>query len=176
MKDLIIQVSPFHTASTLLINILYGLSPSFSDIPVIGDWFENWETLFDSDKIIIKCHNIFLDELIDKYSQNYNVYFICSERKEKNLVIEEKYKSYNNVIVFQYEELDETSENSIENIVTNVYNRVKNIFNEDLSIDSALRRVDNMKFRYEEIKDEPFTYIDHFYQIHGSHRFRTNDR
>ena len=34
----------------------------------------------------------------------------------------------------------------------------------------ALERVVNMNKRYEEIKTKPFSFIDHFYELHGSHR------
>jgi hypothetical protein len=37
---------------------------------------------------------------------------------------------------------------------------------------TCIQRINAMNVRYEEIKHKPFTYIDDFYEIHGSHRNR----
>ena len=44
MKTLIIQTSPYHTASTFLVNAIYGLIPELSNKKIIGIWNNNFET------------------------------------------------------------------------------------------------------------------------------------
>jgi len=117
MKTLIIQTSPYHTASTFLINALYGLITELSNKKIIGIWDKNFEDFFD-DIICVKCHNINIDELINIYRDNYNLLFICSERKDRNYLMDEKYRYYNNTIIFDFQDLNETHENSIPKINT----------------------------------------------------------
>ena len=171
MKKLIIQTSPYHTASTFLINALYGLIPELTDKKIIRIKDNEWEEYFD-EIMVVKCHNINIDELIEKYKNNYELYFICSERIEKGYIIDEKYKSYNNVIIFQFEELNESSTNNLYNIISNIYYKINTILNIKLNIESGIGRIIKMNNRYEEIKHNSFNYIDDFFEIHGSHRNR----
>jgi len=175
MKTLIIQTSPYHTASTFLVNALYGIIPKLFDKKIIGIWTKDWETYFE-DIIVIKCHDINIDELIKTYGNNYRLFFICSERQFLNYTIDEKYKKYNNVIVFDFDELNETNENSIIQIVDNIYFKMKQLI-EDLELDKekCIKRIELMNNRYKEIKESPFTYIDDFFELHGSHRNRKNN-
>lgn len=171
MKLLVIQTSPEHTASTFLVNSIYGLIPELFDKRIIGIWTPDFEEYF-KDIIVIKNHNINIDELIDIYNE-YKLVFICSERKNMNYLIDEKYKTYNNVIVFDFDEINETSDNKLIDIVDNIYNKIKNILpNIELDKTKCIQRINEMNIRYEEIKNEPFTYIDDFFEIHGSHRNR----
>ena len=176
MKTLIIQTSPFHTASTFLVNALYGIIPELFDKKIIGEWVKNWETYF-KDIIVIKCHNINIDNLIKKYSNKYRLFFICSERQDLNYIIDKKYKEYHNVIVFNFCELNETNENSITQIVDNIYFKMTNLI-KDLELDKekCIKRIELMNNRYKEIKDKPFSYIDGFFELHGSHRNRKNNK
>jgi hypothetical protein len=177
MKLLIIQTSPFHTASTFLINAIYGLIPELNDKKIIGVWDDNFQDYFQ-EIICVKCHDINLDELTRKYNKNLKLVFICSERKELNLIIEEKYKKYANTVVFEFSELNETSINSTEQIVDNIHRKVRKMFDtvelDKIVLDKStcIQRINAMNVRYEEIKHKPFTYIDDFYEIHGSHRNR----
>lgn len=174
-KTLIIQTSPCHTASTFLVNSIYGLIPELFNKKIIGIWDDNFETYFEN-IIVVKCHNIDIDELIEKYNKQYKLLFICSERQEMNYIINEKYKKYNNVIMFDFNELNETKDNSLTQIVDNIYYKVNNLFNKSIELDKTkcIERIQLMNARYEEIKNKPFTYIDDFFEIHGSHRNRTN--
>jgi hypothetical protein len=176
MKLLIIQTSPYHTASTFLVNALYGLIPECCDKRIIGTWNNNFVSYF-KDIIIVKSHNINIDELIDLYNKEYKTVFICSERKEKNFLIHEKYKTYNNVVVFSFEELNETNDNPLVKIVDNIYIKVKNVLPDNIQLDKTkcIERITNMNIRYQEIKNKDFSFIDHFFEIHGSHRNRIND-
>ena len=119
MKTLIIQTSPMHTASTFLVNALYGLIPKLVDKKIICIWNDNFEKYFD-DIIVIKCHDINIDELILQYSNTYKLYFICSERQEMNYFIDNKYKLYNNVIIFDFIELNENETNTIPKIIEHI--------------------------------------------------------
>lgn len=171
MKKLIIQTSPGHTASTFLVNALYGLIPELTDKKIIGIWSHEWEKYFD-EIIVIKCHNTNIDELIEKYKNNYELYFICSERIGKSYIIDEKYKSYTNVVIFSFEELNENSTNNLYNIINNIYYKINTILNIKLNIESGVDRIIKMNSRYEEIKHKSFDYVDNFFEIHGSHRNR----
>ena len=175
MKLLIIQTSPCHTGSTLLVNALYGLIPECSNKKIIGLWAKDFEKNFEN-IIIVKCHNTNIDELIEKYNK-YKVVFVCSERPQKNKLIDPKYKKYNNTIVFSYKELNETNNNSLVKIVDNIYKKVKKVLPEDIQLDKTkcIERINNMNIRYQKIKDKPFTYVDPFFEIHGSHRNRSFD-
>jgi len=172
-KTLIIQTSPQHTASTFLVNALYGLINELKDKKIIGDWVHNYDSYF-TNTILLKCHDIDIDGFIKKYNEKYNLFFICSERKDKNLFIDNKYKSYDNVVVFDFNELNETETNTIPKIIENIYNKLKNILNIELNMENAINRINKMNQRYEEIKHKSFDYWDEFYQLHGSHRNRPN--
>lgn len=177
MKTLIIQTSPTHTASTLLVNALYGLIPDLSDKKIIGEWVPNWEKKFKThfkDIIVLKCHILNISNLIKKYSKKYDLYFVCSERAEKKYFINNKYKSYKRVMVFDFKELNESETNPVSKIVENIHDKINSVLNIELNIESGINRINEMNKRYEEIKSKPFSFIDDFYEIHGSHRNRKN--
>lgn len=190
MRLLIFQSSPKRTGSTLLVNALYGLIPELHDKnglfhklehindKITGDGPDaNYckdcipDTLdkYPENIIVIKTHNINIDKLYDLYSKNYKVVFICSERKDMKITIDEKYKTYNNVLTFDFNELNETC-NTLVEITDIIYNKVK-IFLPEIEIDktNCLGRLKLLNARYEEIKKEGFSYVDPFFQLHGSH-------
>jgi hypothetical protein len=169
---LIIQTSPYRTGSTLLVNALYGMIPSICDkeITMLNDKY--WRNKFNGTKaMVVKHHNLHIDKLIKQYKK-HTLFFVCSERKDINRLIDEKYKNMDNIIVFSYEELNETEDNPLTTIIDTIYNKFKNMLDIELDKDSSLKRIQKMNERYLEIKDEPFTYVDTFYHIHGSHRNR----
>jgi len=178
MKLLIIQTSPYHTASTFLVNALYGLISECYNKKIIGIWNKKFYKYFKN-IIIIKNHNTDIDELIARYGKKYKLVFICSERQDRNLLIDPKYKTYSNVTIFDFAELNETIDNPLKDIVDNIYEKIKNILPEDICIQldksRCIERINNMNARYEEIKHNDFSFIDPFYEIHGSHRIRLND-
>jgi hypothetical protein len=175
MKTIIFQTSPPHTASTVLVNILYGSIPYLKDKPVFymhDDIEFDIENIFNNDITVIKTHITDIDRLILKYGDNYNLYFISSVRKDRNLLLDKKYKKYNNVIVFSFNELNETDDNTIYDIVIRVHDRIKYIFNIELNVQDAVNRIISMNHLYETIKENDFKFYDKFYHIHGSHRNR----
>jgi len=173
MNTLIIQYSPEHTASTLLVNALYGLIPSLKSKPIN---YNDFRLNPNAEIQVIKTHNSNLDWFICRYSRLYNLFFICSEREERNLLVNSKYKLYDRVIVFPFSELNETESNPLSTIINNIANKISHKFgsllNIVLDVDSGIRRVTLMNELYETIKHKPFTYYDRVYHIHGSHRNR----
>ena len=177
MKTIIFQCSPPNTGSTVLVNILYGLILQLKDKPIIFDFnniYTSGDNLLDQeftdDLLVIKTHNTDIDQIMSKYSNKYNLFFICSVRKDKNLLIDKKYKHYKNVIVFSFNSLNESKNNNIEDIVNKVYKKLKKILYIDLNINNGINRIVSMNNLYEKIKDKDFEYYDIFYHIHGSHR------
>ena len=174
MKLLIIQTSPQHTASTFLVNAIHGLIPELFDKKIMVIWNHNFGKYFEN-IIVVKCHNTNIDELINLYNKEYKLVFICSERKDYNYFIDEKYKTYDNVVVFDFNELNETNDNTLVKIVDNIYNKVKNVLS-DIELDKTkcIERINLMNIRYEEIKNNSFKCVDDFFRLHGQHRNRKN--
>ena len=153
-KKLIFQTSPLHTGSTFLVNALHGLIPQLYDKKVYcinAEDVDMYKDNFD-DIILFKIHNLNIDTIIQKYQHNYDLFFICSERKEKGYLIDEKYKKYKNVVVFEYNELNETKENTIPNIIKNMYNKLINVLGIFLIEEYAVQRIINMNAIYEKLK------------------------
>ena len=89
------------------------------------------------------------------------------------MLIDEKYKKYNNIIIFDFNELNQTNNNSLIKIVDNIYAKLKNVLNDvKLDKEKCIERIKLMNSRYEEIKNEEFIYVHEFFQLHGSHRNR----
>jgi hypothetical protein len=174
MKTVIFQSSPYRTASTLLVNALYGLIPSLIDKRVVGAWEQTIDNSPDN-IIVLKSHDLDIDKYIAEYGHKHNLYFVCSERIALNKMIPNNYKSYPNVCVFEYAELNETKTYTVPKIVQHIHDKLRGVFASDieLHVDTGIQRVLAMNRKFEEIKDKPFTYVDTFYQIHGSHRNRT---
>jgi FkbM family methyltransferase len=170
MKTLIIQTSPYRTASTLLVNALYGLIPALQKTKIIGFWDGNFEQYF-GDVIVLKHHNVHIDQLILEYNK-YKLYFVCSERKDHGVMIDRKFKFYSNVCVFDFNELNETPSNQVPNIIQNISAKLSVMLQMNLDVAGGVNRVNAMNVRYKEIYQYPFDYIDEFFEIHGSHRSR----
>jgi len=93
-----------------------------------------------------------------------------------NYLIDAKYKTYNNVVIFDFNELDD-KRNTLVQIVDNIYNKVKNVlFDIELDTTKCIERIKLMNNKYEEIKNKPFSYIDNFFELHGSHRNRNKNK
>ena len=167
VKTLLVQTSPKHTASTLLVNAIHGLIPALADKRIVtGKRFKPFDTI-----LAIKIHNTNIDHLLHLY-RHYRVIFVCSERKELNLCIDPKYKRYPNVVVFDYTELNATEATPLPAVVDTIYSKLAPLLPIRLDKASCLQRLMAMNKRYEEIKQKPFSYIDPFFELHGSHRNR----
>ena len=159
----IIQCSKPRTGSTLLVNILAGLIEP--ELPI----FHTCQGI-NPDGVISKTHVIHVDYWIKKYKNKYNLVFVCSNRGPKK--IDDRYLSYPNVVVFDYDELLETSTNSLDEIIDCVYLKLKDKISFSLNKSTALDRIVKMNELCAYISDKPFSYHDEFYHIHGSHRTR----
>ena len=162
----IIQASPPQTASTVLCNILYGLIEPLN---------VNVSTDFNSK--IVKTHETNIQTLMNKYSDKYDLYFVCSERNDDKCckLICDIYRTYENVIIFNFNELnDHFDKNNTEKIVQNAYKRLKTFLpsNLSLNVENAEKRIKNMNKICEDIKNKPFKFYNKQYHIHGSHRNR----
>lgn len=172
-KLLIIQTSPKRTASTLLVNSLYGLIDELHNSRIYCEW-EEWKSKFRN-IIILKSHDLEIDNIINKYSNYYDVYIYSSIRKELNLTIDNKYRSNSKIFIIEYKNLLETENNNINNIINNILKPIKSIldkYNLSYNINNAITRIKNMNITQKNITNKSFDYIDHFYHIHGSHRNR----
>lgn len=181
MKTLIIQNSPQHTASTVLINALHGFIEDLNVLPVcfVGKNYVNLEKSYWRHNIIlIKSHSS-IDSIIKMYGNKYKLFFVCSERCEKKndiYMIDNKYRKYENVLIFDYNELNETENNSLNEIVENMYTKLSNFLpNINLNKTLCIQRIKNMNYRYQQIKHLPFSFQDNFFHIHGSHRNRKDN-
>jgi hypothetical protein len=175
-KTIIIQCSPAHTGSTVLVNILQGLIHHNKPVTYIN--FNNKpgygiinDLLKDNNICVIKTHICNIDRL-KAHLKNYNLYCICSERGDK--IIDKKFLSYNNVLVVKYNELLETTTYSIKDIVEHISSKLMGFLTSEINLDKekAIQRIKDMNNTYISIKDKPFSYVDKFYHLHGSHRNR----
>jgi len=168
--NVIIQTSRTRTGSTVLVNMLYGFIIKNEPIRFLMSVDNIPRYLLDNKTTIFKFHKPDIDEFIEKHSDKYNLYFVCSERGDK--VIDEKYHHYKNVLFFNYDELLETETYSVEDIVNNAYNKLRCFLPDDIELNKsdAVERIHKMNTLYEYIKDKPFSYADDFFQLHGSHR------
>lgn len=160
----IVCCSPTGTASTVLSNIVHGLIDAERPVD-----FGNGAS--DPSKEIVQTHEVDIDKWINDFSDEYDLYFIVSERPKKNKTIQSKYYDYPQVKIFQFDQIS-TNTNSVEQVVALVYNTLIDFLPEyiKLSKRAAIKRIKQMNKRYEEIKDKPFAFVDSFYHIHGSHK------
>jgi hypothetical protein len=170
MKLLIVQTSPKHTASTVLVNALYGIISELKGHRCVYINRINWGVEEDFNNVLLVKSHLPISAFRTKYTGKYNLLFICSQRPELNLYVHDKGPD---VVVFDYAELNETPTNPVSNIIDNIYNRVRGMLPEiQLDKQHGIDRVNAMNARYKEIEHLPFRYYDPFFHIHGSHRNR----
>lgn len=170
----IIQSSPPHTGSTLLINLVHGFLCPEEKI----HW--DTETLID-EFLVTKTHCININKLESKYPQ-YKLLFIMSERYDNKIKrnINNKIKTKNNVLVINYDKLLISENNTTQTLIDYIFNEL-NIFLPDeikpkksnnLIKKDMLNRLNIVNETVEKMKNKPFSEIDDFTSIHGSHRNR----
>jgi len=170
----IVQCSPPRsggegTGSTVLFNILYGLICPDEPVEGSGTSVDKRGKANDINKKIIITHKCNIATWVSQLKM-YDLYFICSERGKNR--ISPSYRGRDDVLIFQFKELNETGAYTVEKIVDRVYEKVKNFLPSDVELDkdTAVKRILDMNNFYKNIKDKPFSYYDYFYHIHGSHR------
>lgn len=120
--------------------------------------------------------------MIQKYKE-YDLYFIMSERNDSKVkkLIDSKYKSYSNVLIFNYEDINITKSLTLERLIEYSFNKFYKFFPIDtIPIiekehikKNMINRIENMNKITEQIKDRSFEYWDKFYGVHGGHRNRS---
>jgi hypothetical protein len=168
--NIIIQTAETRTGTTVLVNMLHGFILKNDPIQFVSHFYNISKRIYNNKINIFKLHHTNIDDFIEMFSDKYNLYFVCSERGDK--VIDKKYHDYNNVLIFNYNELLETETYSVEDIINNAYDKLRSFLPDDIELNKqdAIERIHKMNKVYEEIKDMPRSYIDHFYELHGSHR------
>ncbi|SVC00007.1 uncharacterized protein METZ01_LOCUS252861 [marine metagenome] len=190
MESRIIQASYPGTGSTILANILSGIfCPDESIHPSATGVRPNKKVLA---YLITKVHweaskgGHEFDDWIENYS-DYDLYFIVSNRRGFfPLAVPlpaymKRYYSHNNILFIEYKDLLETKENTVDKIVKYTYEQLLSFLppelfpdiEEQVILDKAITRIENMNELYETIKHKPFEYHDDFFHIHGSHRGRS---
>lgn len=120
------------------------------------------------DFMVLKTHEVNLDIITDQFS-DHNLFFVCSERRSIGHQFDAKYRDWSNVAIFDYTDLT----GPLIDIVDNIYGRLEPMMlSVPLSPWLGYERAEAMNARYAEIAHLPFSYVDSFYQIHGSHRGR----
>lgn len=172
-KILIIQTSPKGTASTVLTNLLYGFICPDRNVEYV-EFNQKKIHDFKQNINIVKTHSMNIHKIRRFYEKNYDVYFVCSERNERKLFINKEYIKYPNVCVFDYNDLSETPNQTLESIVDTVHDKLHEFLPRSITLckETAIGRIINMNTLYESIKDKSFEYYDTFYHLHGSHRNR----
>lgn len=168
----IVQSSPPHTGSTLLMNLIHGLlCPDESALAV--------EDVTQS--LITKTHNINIENIERKFP-NYKLYFIMSERNDNKIhsLINNKYRNKNNVLIINYNEILETQSNDLDKVINHIFDKFINFLPKELlptksneSLKEAMKdRINKMNEICLIMKDKPFAEWDRFTGIHGGHRNR----
>ena len=178
--NIIIQTSLPQTGSTVLINMLHGFIMKNQAVQHVAHYYNISKRIYNYNNNnnnnnninIFKLHEPNIDVFIKMFSEKYNLYFVCSERGDK--VIDEKYHHYKNVLIFSYDKLLETDAYSVDDIVNHAYDKLRNFLPDEIELnkEDAIERIKKMNIVCQEIKDKPFSYIDHFFELHGSHRNR----
>ena len=98
-------------------------------------------------------HQTNIDYWIEN-NKDLDLYFICTERNEPGFKyptppIDEKYKNYKNTLYFDFKELNEREDYTVENIVNDVCNKLSNFLKEqninvELNKKKGLERLKNM--------------------------------
>jgi len=161
----IIQASTAHTGSTVLANCLTEMFDK-------GKAVRCGVSSLSDKNIVTKTHNVDFEFWSEKY-KNEDLFFFVTHR-ENHKKIDKHYMSWDNVVIFQYEEILETESWSVLSICTNIYNKVLSVI-ENInpeSIKDMEARILEMNRIYDQIKDKPFKYYDEYFHIHGSHRGR----
>ena len=155
-RRLIIQISPMHSGSTLLVNAIIG--SLFSGQAVHYSWKP---FTVPCNHNIIKTHdNYHMKRIKDWMSLNKhrNTTFISSSRQSINQTV---LTSAPNHLVFDYSDIVRKNFCSILNA------KIKG------NTDACTERIRGMNYVNNYISKLPFSYAHPYYALHGSHKNRT---
>lgn len=169
MKDFrIIQYSEPRTGSTLLANVLYGFFAPESAVkfcPDVRSIIDNIQS-----NLILKTHTEKIIEL-NEAIKDFRLFFVCSTRAEQNkFIVLNHVEKLSNLIEIDYELLNVRPEECVTNIYMALAEKMPADIIKLISKKSAIERINKMNEKYELIKNEPFSYYDEFFHIHGHHR------
>jgi hypothetical protein len=166
-KNIIIQCSTKNSASVVLINILHGLLSDLEPVKFIDRYsIKQIKELIDNTDIpILKTHICNLNSWINHFKE-YNLIFICSDNNSNKITTNCK-----NTVIIDNTKLITSESNTPETIIDYVINEIKSLLpaNYILNKESCIKRLNNMFLLYNDIKNKPFSYVDTFFHIHGSH-------
>jgi len=174
-KYLIVQASPISTGSTLLMNLICGLIRPDDPVYYASNMMQfirrHHEDVLDERILIIKTHNMGWEHWQKRAKEdNRKLFFICSQR-------DETISPPDGSLLIDYNEILETDDNTLESIISNFYKKMQELFSgEDISLDeeACVKRVNEMNIMVDKIKDKPFSHLNRFYHVHGSHRSKIN--
>ena len=154
-RQLIIQISPMHSGSTLLVNA------------IIGSLFSRQAVDFSWKPFAVPCHqgiikthdNYHMNRINNWVSMNKhrNVTFISSSRQSIHQTVQCRGPNH---LVFNYTEIIDKDFCTILNAKING------------NVDACFERVYAMNHLHDFISKLPFSYVHPYYNLHGSHRHR----
>ena len=124
----IIQLSNPGSGSTVLSNLLMAFFQPYESLVFMG--FHHYNQDIVNNNIIIKTHDVMIDEWIKIFSDKYDLYFIISDRDDYDW--NEHKKNKKNLFI-NYQEILESKVNPLPKISLNIYNKVNNLKNNTIS-------------------------------------------
>ena len=94
----IIQVSNPSSGSTVLVNLLMAYFQPYEGVTFMGKNYYKEDILFNN--IVIKTHDKKINEWINKHKENFDLYFIISDRNDYDWG---EFYNYDNILFIQYE-------------------------------------------------------------------------
>jgi len=169
----VISTAP-RTGSTLLTNIVYGLLNHSSPVSWLpSSSISNWDlSVFKQSgggPVIVKTHCPV--NKLPRITSPKTIYVSLRRAGVGDPYIIDDPGTGN--LVFDYDRLRYESENELREVVEHVKIRLSPCLpGVRFDTEAAVSRVQRMDERCLDIKDKPFSYVDPFFHIHGSHRGR----
>ena len=169
---LTVQASPTGTGSTVLVNLIHGILAPDEGIV----WTVNAS---QADSLIVKTHNMNFRRW-ERSNWRKDVYSVVSERRPDRL-LDRTDSVHHKVLIVDFDTLNETPDHSLQDIAADFVTRLRAFLParafpdlDDAALTArAVSRIKAMNEVYARISDQPFSVVDPFYHIHGSHRGRT---
>ena len=181
IKPKIIVDSPWGTGSTLLYNMVVGATK-----PDQRYQFSKLLTKYELTELVYKSHVLAPDAWRTAYplSSGYDFYFIAGTRKFKCGHVPPRVRRVLNMqderlLILDYKDFATVNTDRACQVV---YEQLKlhlpaQLFHsrvDAINVSSMIARVHLMNARYEQIKDEPWDFVDPVFGIHGGHRTSNN--
>jgi hypothetical protein len=186
----IFQASPPHTASTVLNNVLIGMFEPDAEYSFMIYNKERTIRRHDKDVSIDDGHIVTKTHILDLmglYKQHRTVFdeilFVVANRGiSPETRIDASLCQYNNVLCVEYEELLYSDDQGREMVVRALAQKLKDrfdyFFGDELDLmdgnrlKNAVTRLAQMDQATMSLADQPFTFSDNKFGVHGGHRHR----